>query len=300
MLTSPPPPPPSRADVGTRMSPVQRLHSSLKQEYQEFILQRIEEYKDNLPREQLLQLGDEAVRELQANAEGQYLLTEVLLLEHVDRIIARRLRLPAFARWRQKYRALREAQRQPTHWGLEADNPVARWTPRLEPGDLVVVVGASAFPCALFVAAHDFQVLLLDQDLGAIEAVEGRAVSEQLAGRFQALVVQFGGWLPDVQPSLVVIEPTALGSVRSRDRRALIGELQTRTRNGGVHVVLSPPRNEGTEVIPLAPEALQAEYAGWQIEPPAGRKRGGGGTKRGGFIAQRPPRHSDTRANVSE
>src|SRR5207302_10432490 len=157
MLTSPPPPPPSRADAGMRLSPVQRLHGSLKQEYQEFILQRIEEYKDNLPREQLLQLGDEAVRELQANAEGQYLLTEVLLLEHVDRIIARRLRLPAFARWRQKYRALREAQRQPTHWGLEADNPVARWTPRLEPGDLVVVVGASAFPCALFVAAHDFR-----------------------------------------------------------------------------------------------------------------------------------------------
>jgi len=41
------------------------------------------------------------------------------------------------------------------------------------------------------------EVLLLDQDLGAIEAAEQRAVTEQLAGRFQALVVHFGGWLPD-------------------------------------------------------------------------------------------------------
>ncbi|MGH7336384.1 MAG: hypothetical protein ACREI7_02290, partial [Myxococcota bacterium] len=89
---------------------------SLKQEYQEFILQRIEEYKNALPRQELLQIGDEAVRELQANAQDQYLLTEVLLLEHVDRIIARRLRLPSFPRWREKHRALRDAQREPTHW----------------------------------------------------------------------------------------------------------------------------------------------------------------------------------------
>ncbi len=78
---------------------------SLKQEYHEFLLQRIEEYKNALARDELLEIGDEAVRELEQTAAGQYLLTEVLLLEHVDRIIARRLRLPAFPRWRQRHRA---------------------------------------------------------------------------------------------------------------------------------------------------------------------------------------------------
>src|SRR5258708_30298884 len=127
-----------------------RPRRSLKQEYQEFILQRIEEYKNAIPRGELLEIGDEAVRELQASAQDQYLLTEVLLLEHVDRIIARRLRLPSFPRWRQKHRALREAQREPTHWGFDRGHPIVPWAERLEPGDIVVVLGAAALGEALF------------------------------------------------------------------------------------------------------------------------------------------------------
>ena len=265
---------------------------SLKQEYHEFLLQRIEEYKNTLGREELLEIGDEAVRELEASAAGQYLLTEVLLLEHVDRIIARRLRLPSFPRWRQKHRALRAAQRAPTHWGLDPDNALVGAVRRLEPGDLAVVVGATALPAALFVAAHDAEVFLVDHDLAAIEGAESRAVTEQLAGRFQALVVTFGGWFPDVAPSLVVIDSAALGPARTRDRRALLAQLQARTRPGGVHVILPSP--SATEVIPLAPEALQAQYGGWEI---VRRRR----TKAGaGFTATKPERQLDTAIHVSE
>ena len=266
---------------------------SLKQEYQEFLLQRIEEYKNTLSREELLEIGDEAVRELEESSAGQYLLTEVLLLEHVDRIIARRLRLPAFARWRMKHRALRAAQREPTHWGLEPDGQLVSCARRLEPGDLALVMGAAALPAALFLAAHDAEVFLLDQDLGAIEAAEGRAVSEQLAGRFQALVIHWGSWLPDVAPSLVVLDPTALVPARPRDRNAVIADLQARTRPGGVHVVL-PTAPAAREVIPLAPEALQALYGNWHVTR---RRR----TKAGaGFTATKPQRQADTAANVSE
>src|SRR5439155_982689 len=218
----------------------------------EFLLQRIEEYKNALTREDLLEIGDEAVRELEESAAGQYLLTEVLLLEHVDRIIARRLRLPSFPRWRQKHRALRAAQHAPTHWGLEPDGPLVSAVRRLEPGDLAVVVGAAALPAALFIAAHDAEVFLVDHDLGAVEGAESRAVTEQLAG-----------WFPDVAPSLVIIDPAALAPARARDRHALLAELQVRTRPGGVHVILPSP--SATEVIPLAPEALQAQYGGWEI-----------------------------------
>lgn len=266
---------------------------SLRQEYQEFILQRIEEYKNTLAREELLVIGDEAVRELEASAQGQYLLTEVLLLEHVDRIISRRLKLPSFRRWVQKHRALRAAQREPTHWGLDADSPLVSCTRRLEPGGSAVVVGAAALPAALFIAAQDIEVLLVDQELGAIEAAENRAVTEQLAGRLQALVIRFGSWFPDVLASLVVIDPAALAPplARPRDRHALLNDLKGRTRSGGAHIVLPAPG--AAKVIPLAPEALQAHYKDWQIER---RTR----AKRGGFIAVKPSRQRDTAVHVSD
>jgi hypothetical protein len=277
------------------MKPVRRIPRSLKQEYQEFLLQRLEEYKNTVPREELLEIGDEAVRELQTSAQDQYLLTEVLLLEHVDRIIARRLRLPSFPRWRQKHRALREAQRAPTHWGFDRAHPIVPWADRLEPGDLVVVLGAAALPEALFLAAHDAEVFLLDQDLGAVEAAEGRAVTEQLGGIFQALVINFGSWFPDLTPALVAIAPGCLTSLRAKDRAALITDLQARTPSGGVHVVL-PVGAATREVIPLAPESLQAFYRGWQVERPRRAKRTG-------FTAIKPPRQLDTaqpKLNVSD
>ncbi|HYT04792.1 MAG TPA: hypothetical protein VEM13_07905 [Gemmatimonadales bacterium] len=284
---------------------VRRPPRSLKQEYQEFLLQRIEEYKNALSRADLLEIGDEAVRELEESSTGQYLLTEVLLLEHVDRIIARRLRLPSFPRWRERHRALRAAQREPTHWSLEADGPLVSCARRLEPGDLAVVVGAAALPSALFIAAHDAEVFLLDQDLHAIEAAESRAVTEQLAGRFQALVINFGSWFPDVAPSLVLIDPAALaaggrggggggGGGGGRDRGALIAELKTRTRPGGIHIVLPSPTPAAAEVIPLAPEGLQALYDGWEI---LRRRRAKASA---GFTATKPERQPDTAVNVSE
>jgi hypothetical protein len=265
---------------------------SLKQEYQEFMLQRIEEYKNTLTREELLEIGDEAVRELEESSAGQYLLTEVLLLEHVDRIIARRLRLPLFPRWRQKHRALRAAQREPTHWGLDADGALVAHARRLEAGDLAVVVGTRALPAALFVAAHDAEVFLVDQDLHAVEAAESRAVTEQLAGRFQALVINFGRWFPDVAPSLVVIDPAALVPARAKDRHALLYDLQARTPAGGVHIVL--PTAAVRAVIPLAPESLESHYTGWQITRRRRARRGAG------FVAVKPPRPLDTAVNVSD
>lgn len=279
--------------AASRSAPtVRRPPRSLRQEYQEFLLQRIEEYKNTVTRAELLEIGDEAVRELEESAAGQYLLTEVLLLEHVDRIIARRLRLPSFPRWRTRHRALRAAQREPTHWGLESEGPLVACVQRLEPGDLAMVIGAAALPAALFIAAHDAEVFFLDRDLAPIEAAEGRAVSEQLAGRFQALVVTFGAWLPDASPSVVVIDAATLGSARPRDRNALLSELKSRTRPGGVHVIL--PSRVASEVIPLAPEALQAQYAGWEI---ARRRRAKAG---GGFTATKPERQLDTAARVSD
>lgn len=266
--------------------PTRRPPRSQRQEYQEFLLQRLEEYKNTVPREELLRIGDEAVRELETG-QGQYLLTEVLLLEHVDRIISRRLKLPSFRRWSQNHRALRTAQRQPTHWGLEPTDPVAQCVTQLEPGDLAMVIGVAALPSALFIAAHDAEVFLLDQDLGAAEAAEGRAVAEQLAGRFQALVVNFGGWLPDLRPALVIIDPSALATAAGADRETLVRGLQSCTTAGGVHVIMNVDP-DGPRVLPLAPESLHAHYSDWAVERRKRRHRGEG------FVARKLMRQSDT------
>ena len=74
-----------------------------KQYYQEYILQRIEGYKNSIGRDELLRLGDEAAAELQTAAEGQFLLTEVLMLESVDRLIMKRLSLRPYNRWRRQF-----------------------------------------------------------------------------------------------------------------------------------------------------------------------------------------------------
>src|SRR4030042_917656 len=85
--------------------PPPRLPRSLRQEYDEFIEQRIEEYKDTLPRDELLEIGDEAVAELQRTQQFQ--LTELVLTEQVDSIIRRRLSVPSFRRWRERPPPLR-------------------------------------------------------------------------------------------------------------------------------------------------------------------------------------------------
>ncbi len=52
---------------------------SMKQLYQEYVLQRIEAYKNSLTRDQLLKLGDEAIDEMRASAEEQFVLTKAVV-----------------------------------------------------------------------------------------------------------------------------------------------------------------------------------------------------------------------------
>ena len=239
---------------------------SLKQQYEEFILQRIEEFKDQLSRGELLAIADEAVQELELGTEEQLVLTEVLLLEHVDRLIIRRLHLPSYRRWRDRHVRLRKAQREPTHWGLDAGIPLERLAAGLEDGDLALVIGSGVAPAALFLAALEVGVLLIDPALPAVEAAEHRAAAEALASRFQALVVSFETWFPDVVPALAVLDPLVLGALDPAVRHEILETVKRRTVPGGAHLVL--PSEPPAGVTPLAPEALQTYYGGWPIERP--------------------------------
>lgn len=268
--------------------PRRRPQLSLRQEYEEFILQRIEEFKDQLSREQLLAIADEAVRELEVDAEDQLLLTEVLVLEHVDRLIMRRLNLPTFRRWRDRHVRLRRAQREPGHWGLSPDCPLVSLAETLPDEWVALVTGQRVIPMAFFLAAHDWPVLFIDQELAAVEAAESRAAAEALARRFQALVVGLGGWFPDVQPGLAVVDAATLAELDGDSRLRFLSTLQRRTPFGGVHCLIPPDNTQGVRSLTL--DLARTSYRGWRLE-----KYGAAGAR--WLVATKTQTASDTDVN---
>lgn len=72
---------------------------SLRRAYVEWVEEQIEEFKDRIPRTQLLALADEVVNELRVMKDGQYQLTEILLCDAMDRRILKMLRLPGYRAW---------------------------------------------------------------------------------------------------------------------------------------------------------------------------------------------------------
>lgn len=245
--------------------PQQRRRSPLspRQEYEEFVLQRIEDFKNQLPREDLLALADEAVQELEAGPDGQLLLTEVLVLEHVDRVIKKRLRLPGFRRWTGLHQRLRAAQRQPTHWGLPADLPLERLVGCLEPGDVTAALGGGAAGAAFLLAAHDVAVTALAESVEAAEAIESRAADQALTRHVQVYAVQLG-WLPaDLAPAVVVLDPMVFARQDASAQVRTMTALLNATVHGGLHLVL--PVDQRGAVRSLAPEALLNHYSGWQV-----------------------------------
>lgn len=275
---------------------------SLRAEYEEFIGQRIEEYKDTLPREEILGIGDEAVHEL-ARAE-QFQLTELLLSEQVDAIIRRRLKLPPYRRWRERHLALRAAQAKPGHWGLSTHDPVAALALVLEDQDPVLVVGAADGACALFLAARGAHVTVADPDLAAVEGLENRAIAEALGARIRCFVVPLRLFAPAECPFVAcVIETGAVARLGALERAKLVERLKEATPPEGRHVVMpgAPPR--GGVRPSLSTDALRSLYADWRVvRPPLGSGSAGGrGPRNVGFAATRPEaRQTETPLAVSK
>jgi len=266
---------------------------SLRQRWQEYILQRIEGYKNSLARDELLRIGDEAVAELETTVEGQFLLTEVLMQDTVDRLIWRRLGLKPFRQWASQYRAIRAAQREPTHWGIDQRCPVSRLLPRIEPHDTAVVIGPGAECYAYLLAACEMAVTFIAGDLACVERVESRVVTESLSEQFSAFVAQLGRWLPDLAGSahLVVIDAGSLHQLASRERQTMIRALQSATVDGGVHIIVPGLRA-------FVPEAFLTLYPEWARETPKPTRRRSG-TKSLGVLMTKPVCQSETASCVS-
>jgi hypothetical protein len=274
-----------------------RLPRSLRQEYDEFIEQRIEEYKDTLPRDELLEIGDEAVAELQRTQQLQ--LTELVLTEQVDAIIRRRLKLPSFRRWRERHLPMRLAQKEPSHWGLAPHEPIVALADRVADGDEVLVVGAGDGAPALFLAARGARISVVDPDIAAIEGLESRATAEALGRRIECFVEPLAAWNPRHGCAACIIEPGALADLTTAERVALVGRLQSATEPAGRHVVMPSVVAGSTRAAGLSSDAFRILYNEWlvpRLPVGAGRR-----ARNVGFLAQRPePRQIETPLSVSE
>lgn len=67
--------------------------------YQAWVEEQIEEFKTALTRDELLDLAEQAVRELFTSPDGQYPLTEILLRDAVDALLFKRMNLPDYKHW---------------------------------------------------------------------------------------------------------------------------------------------------------------------------------------------------------
>src|SRR5690606_15567957 len=172
-------------------APRRKSIRSLRQQYDLYIMDRIEHYKNSLPRDELLKLADAALAEMRSD-EQQFLLTEVLAQEAVDDLIKRRLGIRSFESWRKQYPKLRAAQRDPIHWNLPPTHLMVGLAQRIEPDDPVLVVGSGAECCAYLAAAHDADVTYIDRDFASVERAEHRVAAEALTSTFDAFCVQFG------------------------------------------------------------------------------------------------------------
>src|ERR1043166_4969389 len=145
-----------------------RPQRSLRHEYELFVDEEIENYKESVPRPALLSVGDEAVARLAVGAQMQ--LTELLLCDEVNKIIFKRLRLPSYSVWRRKRLKMAEELRRPEHWGLAPDHGAVRAMEQHAEG-CVLMAGVPEEGSALFLAANGCRVTTVDRESDTLERV---------------------------------------------------------------------------------------------------------------------------------
>ena len=235
-----------------------RPSRSLKHEYELFVEEEIEGYKESIPRSVLLSIGDEAVCVLAA--QQQLALTEMLLCEEVDRIIRKRLRIPSYDTWRRRRVKMLEELRRPERWGLRADDAVVR-TLRPAADGQVLLAGAVVDGLALYLAAHGCAVTAVDRELATVRRMLDAAGEVGLTQHVRGCVGDLGSWVPDVPLSAVVCTASAFADLTKKERARVISGLQRATADGGVHLV----ETMIAERAYISLDELKSRYRGWNI-----------------------------------
>jgi hypothetical protein len=231
---------------------------SLKHEYEVFVEQEIENYKDSIPRSAILRIGDEAVSNLRAAEQTAF--DELLIWAEVDRIIAERLRIPAYATWRRRRLKKIAEYRKPERWGLSADAPIVREIPS-DAMAHVLVVGAQQEGTALYLAANGCTVTAIEEDPDVVEKVIAAAGEVGLTSRVNGCVSALDRWYPDTPLHAVVCSPAAFDRLSPVERERVIEILKSATLDGGVHLVQTLVAGHHAVGV----DELRARYSGWDV-----------------------------------
>ena len=231
---------------------------SLQHEYERYVEQEIEAYKESVPRSVLLGIGDEAVAALAK--DEQFTLTELIVWEEVDRIIARRLRLPSATTWRRRRLKAIEELRRPERWGMSAQHPLVRGVKEAAES-IALVAGAVDESPTLYLAANGCRVTAIDEEPEAVDRVMYAALRAGLTERIDARVGGLESWSPDAPLFAVIVSDAALASLTLEERHRVLETLQRATIDGGVHLVQILA---GRERESLA--ELREFYHGWTVQ----------------------------------
>lgn len=233
---------------------------SLKHEYDLYVENEIEVYKDSISRTALLKIGDEAVASLHSTT--QFTMSELLLCDEVDRIIRKRLRIPSYATWRKKeVKRLKEQEefRRPEHWGVRPDSALAREV-NLPQDARVLVAGPAAASTALYLAAQGWSVTAIDPASDGDVPIKPEEAA-LMTGRVDKLPVTLSEWAPAEPLSAVVCTPAAFAGLTAAERAKVIEVLQSATRDGGVHLVDTIIASRAEPSL----SELKKSYKGWTI-----------------------------------
>ena len=238
-------------------------HYSLKHEYELYVDQEIENYKDSIPRAAILRIGDEAVAFLREREQPEF--DELVIWAEVDKIIRRRLRIPAYTTWQRRRLRLLAQYRRPEHWGLASDAPLVREiVPNAD--TRVLVAGIPQEGPVLYLAAKGCRVTALEEDEEAVERVITAAGQAGLTTRISGWAVGLDAWAPDAPLNAVVCTPAAFDHLTPDQRAGVIELLKSATMDGGVHLVhtlVAGQRDKACGV--LSDDELRASYHGWDV-----------------------------------
>jgi hypothetical protein len=239
--------------------PPRHPQRSLRHEYELYVEEEIEKYKESLPRSALLGIGDEAAKLLAS--DPQIGLTELLLWEEVDRIIRKRLGLASYRAWRRQRIKLLAELRRPEYWGLHEDDAVVSAL-NAAADSRVLVAGAKDERSALYLAAIGCEVTTIDTQLDALERVLDAAHEAGLASRVRAEIADLSSWSPAAPLTAVVCTPAALGDLTTAQRAHAIDVLQRATATGGIHLLHTAELAD----VPRVPiDELRVQYGGWEV-----------------------------------
>jgi hypothetical protein len=248
---------------------------SLQHEYERYVEQEIESYKESVPRSVLLGIGDEAVAAL-AKAE-QFTLTELIVWEEVDRIIARRLRLPSASTWRKRRLKAIDELRRPERWGMSAKHPLVRGVNEATGGSALVAGAVDEGP-TLYLAANGCRVTAIDEEPDAVDRVIHAALRAGLTDRIDARVGGLESWSPESPLFAVIVSDIALATLSIEERQRVLETLQRATIDGGVHLVQALAGRERESMA-----ELREFYSGWTVQVDQS------GSMTSGFLATKAP-----------